>query len=99
MPVNERCTNTEPGAVATGSRCGIHNRVPCKEISSQPPPGRYGSRFRICAALLAGFVLFQSRTPRSCQTEPLQNPLSLDSQKPRPYIRILALRSTRSSVG
>ena len=50
----QRRTNTEPEAdrgprrgsragvvVATGSRCDIHNRITCKEICNQPPPGRY----------------------------------------------------------
>ena len=57
----QRRTNTEPGAVATGSPCETHKRVTCKEICNQTPPGRYSSRFRICDAYVQGYYFARAQ--------------------------------------
>jgi len=51
--VNQRYTNTEPGAVATGFKLHIECRMTSVlESVRQVKPGRYRSRFRICVQLM-----------------------------------------------
>jgi hypothetical protein len=57
-------TNTELGAVATGSGWSTHNGGFSTEPCSQQLPGRYRSRFRICVALLPQ-LRFLSSSKRS----------------------------------